>query len=131
MNWEEAVDVVESRHSAHDPELLEAAKVLVAKVRKLNARKTRKITVGNVTLSITGWAARTGLNKSTIYTRISQGWTPEDAVSFPNQSDGSKFDGKTLREHSKASGLSIDCIYARLQRGWSVQDAVSKPKQVN
>ncbi len=127
-NWREAVELIDSINSAHDTELLSAARILSAQMKTLMKRKKRLITVGDETLPVEEWAKRTGLTPAAIYGRLKSGWTEADAVSIPHQSDGSKFAGKTLAEHAKDSGLDKTCIYARLQRGWSIEDAISIPK---
>lgn len=135
MNVEQAIELVEDRDGQFsydgDTELLEAARVLVAKIKSRYVKPSKQYTSGDTTLSIIGWAKRTGISDKTIYGRLKRGWPVELAVATPSQSDGSKFNGKTLKQHSAESGLSIDTIYQRLCRGWSVADAVTLPLKVN
>lgn len=127
-NWREAVELIDSMNSAHDSDLLAAARILSAQMKTLMKRKKRMITVGDETLPVEEWAKRNGLTHAAIYGRLKSGWTESDAVTIPHQSDGSKFAGKTLAEHAKDSGLEKTCIYARLQRGWTIEAAISTPK---
>lgn len=126
--WRDAVAFIDSIDSAHDTELLNAARILSAQMKTLMRRKKRMITVGDETLPVEEWAIRNGITHSAIYGRLKSGWTEADAVSIPHQADGSKFAGKTLAEHSRDTGLSKPCIYARLQRGWTIEAAISTPK---
>lgn len=41
------------------------------------------ITVGEVSLSVHGWADRTGIKAHTIYSRLQYGWSPQRAVTTP------------------------------------------------
>ena len=126
--WREAVELIDAMNSAHDSELLAAARILSAQMKTLMKRKKRMITSGEETISIDDWAKRTGLTPAAIYGRLKAGWSEADAVSIPHQADGSKFAGKTLAEHAKDTGLEKTCIYARLQRGWTIEAAISTPK---
>ena len=54
----------------------------------VDLRVKHLITVGNKTLSVSDWAERTGLKKSTIRQRLRDGWTPEQSVSIPTLSEG-------------------------------------------
>lgn len=130
MKWQDAVKAIESCQESSDPELLTAAKSVTELLTKLMRRKKRMITVGNVTLPLREWAKRTGITPAAIYGRLNAGWSEQDAVSMPHQTDGQKFGGKTLPQHAKDSGLSKYCIYARLQRGWSIEEAISTPKHI-
>lgn len=48
--------------------------------QSLNKETTRRITVGNETLTLIEWARRSGLSPSTIHWRLAHGWDPERAV---------------------------------------------------
>lgn len=128
MKWQQAVEIVES-HSSPETELLKASRVLAALVKTLLHRKKRMVTVGVVTHSLEDWSRLSGVGVSAIYNRLAAGWPEDQAVTQPHQTNGSKFNGKTLDQHAKDSGLSRDCIYARLQRGWTIEEAVTNPKQ--
>lgn len=130
LDWKAAAAVVESRQSSRDTELLEASRVLLAKVRTLTRRKHRMITVGDVTLTIDAWAERSGILAQAIYARLRKGWPESDAVTLPNQAGGSKFGGKTLQQHSDATGIPKSCIYARLERKWPLEQAITQPVDV-
>lgn len=45
-----------------------------------NKRTSHVLTVGPVSDTLSGWAERTGIGKSTIRERLDRGWTPERAV---------------------------------------------------
>lgn len=48
-----------------------------------NTSKNHFITVGNETRTLQGWADETGLHRSTIGSRLQNGWDMEDAVLMP------------------------------------------------
>lgn len=48
--------------------------------QSINRRNTHRLTVGDVTLTISQWSQRSGLSKSTIGERLKRGWTVERAV---------------------------------------------------
>jgi hypothetical protein len=50
-----------------------------------NRRDNRLITVGEITLSVSAWAERTGLPASTVFNRLKLGWSAERAVSVPRR----------------------------------------------
>lgn len=49
-----------------------------------NRRTTRKLSIGNKTMSLAAWGRVNGVSKSNVYSRIRAGWTPIDAVSVPH-----------------------------------------------
>lgn len=46
-------------------------------------RKIRMVTIDGVTLCLSGWAKKIGINQSSIYQRIKNGWSLTEAVSTP------------------------------------------------
>jgi hypothetical protein len=48
-----------------------------------NRRANRMITIDGETLSLQKWADRSGINRSTIYSRVGHGWPLDKAVSVP------------------------------------------------
>lgn len=56
-----------------------------ATIREQNNNTTRNhtITIGRETRTIQGWADEIGINRSTILSRLKNGWSPEDAVLMP------------------------------------------------
>ncbi len=62
-NWREAVELIDSMNSAHDSDLLAAARILSAQMKTLMKRKKRMITVGDETLPVEEWAKRNGLSR--------------------------------------------------------------------
>ena len=53
-----------------------------AKEQALNRTTTTKLTMDDVTLSITEWADIFGIDRSTITKRLAAGWSVEKAISF-------------------------------------------------
>jgi hypothetical protein len=54
------------------------------KEQQNNLRSNRRVTVGNITLTISQWAELTGLHRNTIDQRLKAGWSPEKAVTDDN-----------------------------------------------
>ena len=50
-----------------------------------NQRTNRLLTYNNKTQTVSQWAEEVGLNKHTLQTRISRGWSVEDALCRPVQ----------------------------------------------
>lgn len=48
-----------------------------------NRKSTILVTIGEETLCVADWCARSGLDKDTAYMRIKRGWDPAAAVTFP------------------------------------------------
>lgn len=55
-----------------------------------NRRSNHTITVGDLTLTIAGWAERNGITHTTITKRLGAGWDPQRAVSQPTGPSGPK-----------------------------------------
>jgi hypothetical protein len=54
------------------------------KEQQNNTRRNRRVTVGNITLTISQWAELTGMHRNTIDERLKAGWPPERAVTEDN-----------------------------------------------
>ena len=48
-----------------------------------NTTRSHTITIGSESKTVNEWAQETGLNRSTILSRLKNGWSPEDAVLKP------------------------------------------------
>ncbi len=69
----------------------------------------------------------------TVYYRLKQGWSLEDALKSPlhtqNRGTGIEYKGKTyrsIRELAKKQGINPKTVNYRLSLGWSLEDAVEK-----
>lgn len=70
-----------------------------------------------------------GINDSTFYMRIHDGWTPDDAATVPLRWERYRMsDGRLAFEVARENGVSTGTMTARIKRlGWSVDDAASTP----
>ncbi len=71
--------------------------------------------VGEETLA--AWCQRVGIPYSTVYARLSRGWTPEDALQGSRQRQSRFNDPDTWHERARALGFDTvndDSIYAAI-----------------
>ena len=73
-----------------------------------NKRTNHMVTIGDRTLTISGWAEVTGVSRYVIAGRLRDGWPPEAAVSMPS---GSRRPGK-----KDAAGASLVSPKSRFSR---------------
>lgn len=92
-----------------------------------NMSRNRLLTIGGETMPVSGWAERSGVNRSTIFARLYKGWEPRAAVFTTGQRARLiEIDGKarTVAQWSEVSGIAPQTIRARLRAGRSGRDAV-------
>lgn len=99
---------------------------------------TTLVTVGDETMSLSGWSKRSGIPAATIGHRLRQGWESEMAIfGAPGIAGVGRKARKALtvngitmsiEDWSKEIGLNRTTIEERLARGWSVEEAVMRPK---
>lgn len=71
-----------------------------------NTRRNVLISAFGVTKCVTEWSEDTGIPRQCLYTRIRNGWHPEDAVTFPTR-QGYKYRPKAIpRETTNSEGGS-------------------------
>lgn len=93
--------------------------------------RRRLITAFGKTQSLTEWSRETGIDKTTIATRLDRhGWSPDDAVSKGNQNPLRVITafGKTMTvpEWSRETGIKRETILSRIDRdGWTPERAMS------
>lgn len=100
-----------------------------------NTRRNRLLTFNGDTKCMQEWADELGLNYITIHSRLSKGWTIEEALST-SRKEGHRsrskiitFQGKTatLPEWSEIIGIHTDTLYYRLKHGWTVENTLTIP----
>ena len=96
-----------------------------------NTRVTTRLTLGEITQSVTAWSRELGLSKSTIKARLRGGWTVAEALLTPriNPAQPVKYDGrqKTPSGWAREVGLSRAAVYQRLNKGWSLDETLGLP----
>ena len=99
--------------------------------RKRRGPDLEEITVGGETLTVHGWAERTGIPVVTISNRLNRGWTPEDAVPRLVRKEPRAItvggERLTIRGWAEHTGIPINVISGRLYAGWSPERAVGTP----
>ncbi|PEP36091.1 hypothetical protein CN575_04490 [Bacillus wiedmannii] len=71
-------------------------------------------------------AEENGVNSSTFYSRVNNGWEPKEAASIPTRK---QIDRKELVKIAKSNGISVSTFRSRLSYGWeSIKAATTKPK---
>lgn len=53
---------------------------VTCKENNRNKRNNHRVTIGDITLTVTEWAEKTGIKRKTIYERLKRGWSARDAV---------------------------------------------------
>ena len=96
-------------------------------------RSEERITIGNVTRTIKGWARYRGISRTTIYTRRHNGMTGADLVA-PNKKPetGVTAWGRTQSMHawSREKKIPVNTIWYRLRVvGVSPEMALSTPSE--
>ena len=92
-----------------------------------NMSRNRLLTIDGETMTVSAWAERSGVNRSTVYARLYKGWAPRAAVFTTGQrSRLIEIEGEalTVAQWSERSGVAPQTIRARLRAGWIGQDAV-------
>ncbi len=96
-----------------------------------NRTDSRKITFNGVTRNIVDWADEYGINRRTLYDRITAGWSIEDALSGGRHNEKPltiNGETKSITAWCKLHGISIQTFSYRIQKGWTVIDALTTPK---
>lgn len=103
-----------------------------------NKQRNRLITIGDQTLTLSEWAEKAGVSKTTAHGRIARGISPEEALFGipPTRKDIARNRQSTvlitigertlpLTEWAERTGAKPDTIYQRIKRGVSPEEAVS------
>lgn len=83
-------------------------------------------------LTAAQWAARLGISKASLNSRLALGWPIAKALTQPVEpSKVIEHDGKshTMKEWSELTGLSVSSLYGRLKAGWSVDQTLTTPSR--
>lgn len=106
-----------------------------SKTQSNNRRNTTKLTLGEVTHSLSKWSEITGIRADCIRSRLEDGWSIEEALKRPAKARNKRiitFNGVThsISEWAKITGLSKSCLSHRFQRGWSPNRMLTTPKNL-
>ncbi|HEX9639809.1 MAG TPA: hypothetical protein VGB13_00690, partial [Candidatus Krumholzibacteria bacterium] len=95
-----------------------------------NKRSQRLLTVNGETKCIQDWAKEAGLYWSTIDSRLSRGWSPEDAVSKTKRRKRRlirhRGQVKTVTEWARHFGIKVPTLHWRLNHGVPFEQAIKK-----
>lgn len=109
------------------------------KRRKRKVQRTReasKLSYNGESLTIKEWSERAGFSKDLIRGRLRSGWSIQDALTKPTDTNCKGGTAKklehcgellTTREWAQRTGLSYGLINNRLRSGWSVARALTEP----
>lgn len=103
-----------------------------------NMVKNTLLTLDGRTQTLSKWSRELGIPKSTISTRLANGWSDEDALTVltsgvPERADCvGTYKGRalTLEAVAEMVGLAVETIQTRMKVGWSLIDAVCVPRGV-
>jgi len=93
-----------------------------------NKRTSRYLTHDGITLTLTRWAKRVGMNRNTLTKRLRSGWSVKKALTTKDSTRVTMLnhDGISLSERgwAKKLGISHGGIRYRLNQGWSIGQIV-------
>lgn len=100
-----------------------------------NRRSNTAITFDGRTQAVFEWAKEIGIPPRTLWARIKQGWSAQDALTLPVSNTMKRaslvnFEGvtATIYEHARARGLKPDAVAQRIRRkGWNLEQALNTP----
>ena len=69
-------------------------------------------------------AEENGVNSSTFYSRVNNGWDPKDAANIPARK---QIDRKELVKIAESNGISVSTFASRLSYGWEPIKAATTP----
>ena len=97
--------------------------------QNFNRRDNTSLTIDGVTLTITEWARKHGLDYNVVSKRIKDGWDIQKALNEPKRvkKPNSNKVSKELAEHH---GFTRSVVQKRIDAGWNLEDALSKPLRV-
>lgn len=95
-----------------------------------NTRRNKFLTLNGQTLTVAEWSEKTGINQSTLHTRMKIGLSDKDCLEIPIQKNKRliAYNGETLSltEWAKRLGLGVEAVRTRLQR-WPIEKALTTP----
>lgn len=101
-----------------------------------NAHSPDAVTYNGITGSIRYLSLQLGIRPGTVRTRISRGWTPEEALSgkrigstMPPRPGIFEYNGHfgRITDLARIAGISPDVVFKRIRRGWPLDVALSSP----
>ncbi len=99
--------------------------------QRSNTRRSRMLTHDGITMTVSAWARRTGIDVGTIQFRLRSGWTVEEALTIPVRSLESRtlsHNGLTLtlKEWSARLSVPYHTLYSRINSGMAVWDVLAE-----
>lgn len=126
VSWLKDTELPNALAAAHTP--LGNSAFSLGHARKL--KQATRVTVGNLTLSLSDWAKHLGVCKSKIYSRAEITGSFEAAIAdirerprLPKRQPG-KYLGKTVAEWSQALNVTAQALYQRSSKLGSMEAAI-------
>lgn len=102
-----------------------------------NTRRTRNFTLYGMTKCLKDWCHDFGKEPQLVSKRLKLGWTIEDALTMPVDTDFSRpslfvtLDGitKPLSAWRKVYGIQPTTVLYRIKHGWTLEEALTTPVQ--
>ena len=113
----------------------ENVKWATRKEQAQNRRGQQLLVINGEAKTMPQWAAQAGLRYTTVFARVSRGWSLENALSRPTQKHkpsakrAYSIDGvtKSLAEWARTTGMSYNTLLYRLNQGWEPKAALETP----
>lgn len=105
----------------------EALTIPAKRKKRFYCHSKKMITYKGVSKTLAGWSRETGISYGTLYNRLKNGQSIEDALENPIKSSfliTYKGITKSLVDWSREKGIPPRTVRYRLQRGWSVEKAL-------
>lgn len=92
-----------------------------------NSRKNKIVTFKGESKTVAVWARELNLNYNKLLSRLTKGWTVEDAFTIPYEDKTIEFKGerKTITEWARHLKIAPTTLRNRLSKGWDIEDALS------
>ena len=103
-------------------------------IQQNNKTTNRLVTLDGQALTVSEWARKTGISKSSIGDRLDRGWSAKKALSTKNYRDPPKRlitwqgETKTLEDWATPLGMTKTGLRSRLNNGVPLRKALTTPK---
>lgn len=113
--------------------------------QNLNRKNNHQVTIGDKTQPLTVWAWELGIDPKLVFSRVSDGWTYEEALALrPHKRKTRVYTGwsqknnrflthngktQTLTQWSRETGIAHSTLRRRINAGWTIDAVLTvKPK---
>jgi hypothetical protein len=97
-----------------------------------NTRANRILECDGESMCVVEWAERLGVKPMLILGRLKIGWSVEDALKTPFDTNPRRFlehngQTKTVSEWARIAGIPMKTLHTRLSYGWTIERAITTP----